>query len=172
MIKSLRKQIAELPPKDQLEQALYLLDEISGNPETSYMWLKKTYNLTATEALVFCTLNARSPNMVSKEALFAVFNNDKIGERIVDVYICKIRKKVDVEILTLWGTGYCMPKKIEIPQEKVILFRHNQSKPWSQQDDEDLATMISSGSCLSAIAEELGRTERGVNDRKLKRGLQ
>jgi two-component system cell cycle response regulator CtrA len=44
-------------------------------------------------------------------ALYSLRPEDEIGEKIVDVYICKIRKKLSpmgIEIETSWGKGYLL----------------------------------------------------------------
>ena len=165
MTKSLSSQVRSLPRQDQLEQALYLLDEISGHPDAAAVWLKATYGLTKTEGQLFCALNARYPMGMTKEALFACLNNEQIDIKIVDVYVCKIRKKVSGLIETLWGHGYRMTKQIDIPLSHVDVFRPKQGTPWTAQDDEDLMMMSASGSHISVMVDEMQRSERSCTER-------
>jgi DNA-binding winged helix-turn-helix (wHTH) protein len=72
-----------------------------------------TAYLTRQEFKVVKLLIDRSPNMITKESLYDLAFVDDRGEgpsmKIVDVIICKIRKKiepVDLIIETVWGKGY------------------------------------------------------------------
>lgn len=73
--------------------------------------------LTATEQKVAQLLRERSPNVVSKPAIFDLLYSFRTeGEtpdfKIVDVYICKVRPKLElhgIAIETAWGRGYSMP---------------------------------------------------------------
>jgi hypothetical protein len=72
------------------------------------------WGLTGSEARVFGCLLEREN--ASKDAIMATLyrddGRDEAEIKIVDVFICKIRKKVrpfGIEITTLWGAGYAMP---------------------------------------------------------------
>lgn len=48
---------------------------------------------------------------VHKEALFtAIYGDSEVQEKILDVFLCKVRKKIPphITIETLWGRGYTM----------------------------------------------------------------
>ena len=168
---SLRKQLMALPVADRLEEALYLLEEVTGRPSEAFSYLKRTYGLTPGESQILCALNACSPLAMTKEALYAVFNTEATEIKIIDVYVCKIRKKIRADIIeTLWGQGYRMPVQIDIPLKNVTHFRPKQGTPWTVQDDEDLLMMEASGSHLSIMADELQRSERGVKERLWSKG--
>lgn len=69
------------------------------------------WGLTPSEAAVFGVLVNRS--MATKEsvsaALYRDLGRDEPDPKIVDVFICKIRKKVapyGIDIHTVWGQGY------------------------------------------------------------------
>lgn len=69
------------------------------------------WRLTASEARVFGCLLAR--DIATKEAILAALyrdlGKDEAEIKIVDVFICKLRKKVvpfGVEVKTRWGEGY------------------------------------------------------------------
>jgi two-component system cell cycle response regulator CtrA len=69
--------------------------------------------LTPHEALLFNVLTKRE--MVTKStalsALYSDFGKDEAEPKIVDVFICKLRKKVrpfGIEVETVWGQGYRM----------------------------------------------------------------
>lgn len=68
--------------------------------------------LTRQEFAVFTDLHAAKGGVRTKEQLLAAvtsFIDDAPEIKIVDVFICKIRKKLDglgLSILTIWGAGY------------------------------------------------------------------
>lgn len=72
--------------------------------------------ITATEAAVLATIAGNEAG-VRKEAIFnALYALRGAGEvpeiKIVDVYVCKLRKKLadrGLRIETVWGWGYRMP---------------------------------------------------------------
>lgn len=71
--------------------------------------------LTRQEALLFFALHAARPNVRSKEQLLTDIyssrwgGDDEVEIKIIDVFVCKIRKKLagmPVTIETDWGRGY------------------------------------------------------------------
>ena len=71
------------------------------------------WRLTPSEERVMGVLVGRE--RASKEAIMAALYLDRSADaaepKIVDVYICKIRRKVrpfGVEIVTLWGEGFAL----------------------------------------------------------------
>ena len=73
------------------------------------------WGLTAQEARVFGVLVKRE--LATKDAIMAALYSDKASsaevaaEKIVDVFICKVRKKLKpfgVVITTVWGRGYAL----------------------------------------------------------------
>lgn len=69
------------------------------------------WRATATEARLFGALLARE--LLTKDAAMAVlyrdFGKDEPEPKIVDVFICKLRKKLKpfgIAIETVWGVGY------------------------------------------------------------------
>jgi len=68
--------------------------------------------LTRQEHAIFTALHAASPRIRTKEQLLAdVYwsENDDPEIKIIDVWICKLRKKLQplgVNIQTVWGQGY------------------------------------------------------------------
>lgn len=73
------------------------------------------FGLTKNESIMFgVMMNNRSPR---KETFMTALFSDRIDDapeiKIVDVWICKMRKKLQpygVEIKTCWGVGYEMPE--------------------------------------------------------------
>lgn len=73
------------------------------------------FGLTPKEAALVQALRTRSPHTLSKEqllsALYGLQADDEPEIRIIDVFICKARKKLEpfgVRIATVWGRGYQM----------------------------------------------------------------
>ncbi len=71
------------------------------------------WSLTRSEVTMFQTLVTLE--LATKDAMLTALYSDRAGDepepRIVDVYLCKMRKKLrtfGVEIRTLWGRGYCL----------------------------------------------------------------
>lgn len=71
--------------------------------------------LTGSETTILRELIARFPAVASKErlynALYALDIDGGAQEKIVDVMICKIRKKLaplGIEITTSWGQGFAL----------------------------------------------------------------
>lgn len=78
-------------------------------------------HLTRLEFAVFSALWRNRPRTLSKETLLVASadagNDDDREIKIVDVVICKIRKKLQplgVTIQTVWGEGY----RMELPAQK------------------------------------------------------
>lgn len=70
--------------------------------------------LTGHEALLLQRLGEVFPRVLSKDAALAwmyQLTGEEPEIKIIDVYICKMRKKLDpigVRIDTLWGKGYAL----------------------------------------------------------------
>jgi len=71
------------------------------------------FNLSARENSICELLVARG--MMTKTALYNIFYAgwSEIDPKVIDVFICKIRKKLpaDIKIITIWGRGYHMPEE-------------------------------------------------------------
>lgn len=161
---TLREEVMALPFSERLPYALELLDELSGNQFTKQIWLKKTYGLAMQESNLFLALNNNSPRVMTKEALFkAICGNSDVELKIVDVLICKIRKK-GLKIVTHWGVGYSVDEKIEVGEMNNVE-EEKSGKPWTADNDNDLIFMVKNSSGLRSMAYELGRSERSVSDR-------
>lgn len=66
------------------------------------------------EAAILLCLQQKAPRLVTKQALLdelCLHEVDQPEIKIVDVYVCKIRKKLKplgIDIQTIWGRGYRM----------------------------------------------------------------
>lgn len=86
---------------DFLERALFASDVI----------LPVEWRLTSSERRVFGVLLSRE--VATKSAVMTALYSDRCDEepgiKIIDVFVCNLRKKVapfDVKIVTEWGTGW------------------------------------------------------------------
>ncbi len=69
--------------------------------------------LSPSEARILSAL-LRNERM-SREALMAISQSTAQDMKIVDVWICKLRKKIKplgLEILNIWGEGYFIPREM------------------------------------------------------------
>lgn len=70
----------------------------------------REYGLTGKESRIYQTLKSRNGRPVTKEGLHVALygNGSDVEIKIVDVFVCKIRKKLPVteSIETIWGVGY------------------------------------------------------------------
>lgn len=68
------------------------------------------FNLTNKEMLLCSILASRVS--VSKEHLYLTIYSGlgEVNSKIIDVFVCKARRKLpaDIKILTIWGRGYSM----------------------------------------------------------------
>lgn len=85
-----------------------LEDALIGTFEVPVEW-----SLTGSERQVFGVLVTRS--LATREAIMAALYRDNAVDeaeiKIIDVFVCKIRKKLDpfgVKIATIWGQGYSL----------------------------------------------------------------
>lgn len=105
---------------DVLRERVRLLEDALMETAT----LPFEWRLTATEARVFGVLvNRVQP---SKEAimcgLYTDLGADEAEIKIVDVLICKLRKKVEpfgIRIHTVWGQGYRLDEEVRRRFQKV-----------------------------------------------------
>jgi DNA-binding winged helix-turn-helix (wHTH) protein len=161
---ALRDEVMSLPEKERLKYALELIDELSGSDTEKQFWVSDKLGLTAQQAQIFLVLNAAAPNCVPRSVIFtSVWGRDSDVEvKIVDVFICHMRAK-GLAINTHWGVGYSLANKIEVGEMTPEIA--NRGRRWTEQDDKDLAEMVANGSSIRAMAYELDRTERGINER-------
>jgi DNA-binding winged helix-turn-helix (wHTH) protein len=160
----LREQVMSLPAEDRLTYALDLLEDLSGQKVERETWLMTKKGLSRTEAKVLLAINSRSPNPVSREAIYtSVWCGSEVGIRIVDVILSRLRAK-GFKIKTHYCFGYRLEEPLEIG-EMAAYEEKNRGEPWSEQDDSDLIRMQKNGYSLRAMAYEMDRTERAVNDR-------
>ncbi len=108
---------ARVPPSEEVER---LTDEISvlvaayAMPTVGDDWAK--YGLTASELRLVELLNAKRGRIVTRSAMMNALYfdrnpDDEPEQKIVDVYICRIRKRLagsDIVIDAVPGLGYRM----------------------------------------------------------------
>lgn len=93
---------------DMLREKVRQLEDLLVPPSTI---IPIEWGLTASEAKLFAFLTTR--HMATKANIMHALYSDRAGDdpemKIVDVFICKVRKKLTphgVEIITFWGQGY------------------------------------------------------------------
>lgn len=108
---ALQSEVANL--RAALSDVQYLLAEIGNKKIADYMnYLGANTRFTRHEAMIVNEL-ARD-GRVSKERLYFALYGSDVGEapmpKIIDVFICKLRKKLphNVTVDTVWGHGYEM----------------------------------------------------------------
>lgn len=94
----------------------YLLDEIEmlTGYQTDEAWkVQQGYGLTSSEAKILLALIAANGRPLTKEYLVTVIGSDAQA-KIVDVFVCKMRKKLPegARIVTNWGVGYAFERDI------------------------------------------------------------
>ena len=97
--------------REKVAEQAALLKEIQLPPTSLADNLKSRLELTNKESMIVATLIRHG--RASKDRLyFALYgqNDDPPDAKIIDVFVCKIRKKLPegVEIKTIWGAGYEM----------------------------------------------------------------
>jgi two-component system cell cycle response regulator CtrA len=83
------------------------------------------FGLTKSEAIMFgVLLNNRAPR---KETFMTAVFSDRIDDppeqKIIDVWMCKIRKKLKpygIEIETCWGVGYAMSEACKMRARQLM----------------------------------------------------
>lgn len=161
---SIRDEVMSLPADERLPYALRMLDELMDGDIMAQSWLMENMGLTLTEAKLFYLLNKNSPRVVPNGTIVnSLWPHGDIDASMIKVLICKLRNK-GLSIKTQWSVGYSVEHKIEIgaPSEVVPV---NRGRPWTDDHDADLITMVRSGSSLGSISYELDRSVRGVKDR-------
>lgn len=95
---------------DELRERVALLERVLCQAERPFPF---EWALTASEARVFGVLVSRE--MATKDAIMAGLYGsrlkDEAEEKIVDVFICKLRKKLGrfgIQIRTHWGQGFSL----------------------------------------------------------------
>lgn len=83
------------------------------------------WGLTGQESAVFGVLVNRP--LATKDAVMAALyrsiGRDEAEPKIVDVFICKMRKKLKpfgIEIRTIWGQGYALPETLRHRHQRKI----------------------------------------------------
>ena len=111
----LRSAIEALPPGERLAAALDLIDDLTGARGAAVAALSQRYSLTAKEAAVVDALNHAWPRVLGREQLFlSVWGYDsEVGDKIVDVYITKVRAKLGRDaIRNVWGFGWVLDRQV------------------------------------------------------------
>jgi two-component system cell cycle response regulator CtrA len=106
---------------DELRSRVRQLEEAIGIADEPPL----VFGLTKNESIMFgVMMNNRSPR---KETFMPALFSDRIDDapdiKIVDVWICKMRRKLrpfGIEIKTCWGAGYEMPEASKAIARELI----------------------------------------------------
>lgn len=106
----------------ELEAKVALMQDV--NEPASLLFLQEAFDLTLKEA-EYLHLMADGRPRTKRQIMMGVYP-DRLTDlpeiKIVDVYLCKIRKKVNpfgVEFETIWGSGYHLSIGREIVQDAI-----------------------------------------------------
>ncbi len=107
------------PEVERLSCELEMLTMAYTLPSLDDFWTEKL-GLTSSEARIVRLLNDKFGQSISKEAMMNALYFDRPGDepdyKIVDVFICKIRKKLKGSPYAIehsWGRGYRMTRVSE-----------------------------------------------------------
>jgi len=111
----LHNAILALPPQDRLGAALDLIDDLTGANVAAVLALQQRYGLTSREAEVLDALNRAWPRALGREPLLLMVwgHDSEVGDKIVDVYITKLRAKLGRDVIrTVWGSGWALDLQV------------------------------------------------------------
>lgn len=120
-LKNLYSELVRLPSEDMASLAGDKIEIVTLPDKKSVLVGGETVALSKTEwkMLSLLTLAARRGKAVSREELgAAIGHHSEKGGNIVDVYICRLRKKIEFPIgrrliFTVRGEGYSLTKGLE-----------------------------------------------------------
>lgn len=127
--------VDDWPPGSRREDRVPDVAPAGLDDDRTLMLIMRTFNFTPSMSKLFAGLLRRT-SMTKKTLhdltlndqghLYPTPGKDPSDVKIIDVFICKMRKKLPagVVILTLWGTGYTIP-----PESKEIVFKMLGMKP-------------------------------------------
>lgn len=97
---------------DELREKVRQLEELLA---AGVLRIPREFGLTGTEETILGVLLSHEMGTVDQflHALYYGRGDDSPGGNIVNVYICRLRKKLGeygIEIKTVWGRGYSLTK--------------------------------------------------------------
>ena len=102
--------------------------------ELSYSMISSTFRLTRDQSVIFEQLLRHE--VCTKGLLYAALATEG-DPKIVDVHLCNIRKRLsahpEIEISTIWGVGYSMPRTSASYAKRLIQSRFE--IPVTESDD-------------------------------------
>jgi DNA-binding response OmpR family regulator len=128
-VKSIRAEIMALPQNDRLDYAIDLLERMMPVPiDYRAVILKDKYGLAPKELKIVVALNNNPKHIFTRKNLYYLLYGDNIhggpSFEIVNVYICKIRRKIPHPwINTVWGVGFTVEYSLTIDADdrKLLL---------------------------------------------------
>lgn len=108
--------------KEELDIAHERIRQLEQELQGRVMGVPMAFKLTYKEEQIFKVLLSRS--LVSKQSFMAACYVDHfVCDRIIDVFICKIRRKLerfDMKINTAWGKGYYISSEDKATVKKML----------------------------------------------------
>lgn len=110
---SIRREVGHMRPTEAVEFLLELIDQILPGLKEDHVDLLMEHGFTGSEARLLSMLIF--DKMVAKESIYVALYGGRQGDiaepKIIDVFVCKVRKKIaelgwGFKIVTLWGRGY------------------------------------------------------------------
>lgn len=112
-----RRMIEDLSSEDSIELLLMILETDKRENHKEEMELV-VLGLTVKERMIVNLLKKHTGTPVTKQRIYDHIYSDRLFSdqspeiKIIDVYICKIRKKIaPSRIETIWGFGYIWPEQ-------------------------------------------------------------
>lgn len=111
--------------QQQLDDLQNRFDILSGSLDIDNV--PAVAQLTNSEAQLVVLLRNKSPGYATKQGLMDQMYAFRLGDdepeiKIIDVYVCKLRKKLalhEITIDTVWGRGYAMSKPSAIKWDEL-----------------------------------------------------
>lgn len=174
--------LMEMPPLERLTESIRLLRILTCDEPSVIRYYRNALDLTSKEARIAHFFYQTAGRTVTREQIMTACWEplSEADMKTIDVFICKLRKKLPVPIEGVWGVGYRLPAEHrealapQVPGLSLQAFElsarpdqsmQHRTEVWTAEDDAECLRMRGTGSTLKAIAAELGRTERAVKDR-------
>lgn len=122
-VTTLRKAVEDMKPSEAVEYLLEVIEEFTPSEDAEkVMKIMSLLPVTQLEAKLLLILATRRGNPVSKNQIMNVLYAHRVSgevpdEKIVDVKIHSLRKKLNLNITTIWGIGFMIAADSIFPWE-------------------------------------------------------
>lgn len=154
-----------MPEHDRCAEAMAILRDLLGDSDGGLDYLWRRYRIGGAKARILLLMDRAWPRWLEGGHVADVIGT---GRSVISTHICQLRPRAarhGIQIECECGR-YRLAKRIDIPDLPIpVRYRKNVGGVWTDDDTADLVRMVQSGSEISAIADEMGRTERACLDR-------